>query len=969
MRKITLSSRQLSKIALASALAFCSSQSHAAVGNLIWEDNFNSFNTDIWNIDEGDGCAQGLCGWGNQELQWYAQDNVYIQDIAGEPGNKGLVLEARNQATGGKAFTSGKIQSSNKLAIKYGMIEMRTKTPNVDTGLWPALWMLGTSTSSWPAKGEIDIMEMGQSAAQRADAGFPGAPLNNYVGSNLIFYADAACSDGNPSCAASTAWQTDNAHLSSSSLANRFVTYRLYWTESQIRFAIVDGGVEYEMYSQPFTISEESNEFQQPFYLLMDLAVGGTFTDAQTNGQVTAPLPAKMVVDYVRIYELDGQGEIFLGNTVPEETGTFGVFTDNTPTNNKLEPGVDADIYVWNQTSITDGTTPPYEGDNVLAWQYSPSQWFGGGFQSRQPRDLSNFADGDVHFKIKIPADVSFKVGIADTYTNENWIEFPANTTKYGLVRNGDWAEAVIPVSDLAGPLVALQSISNPFNIASVDGQIPTYAFEMALDDIVWTGGGGPVVQDSDGDGINDNDDQCPTTAGDAANNGCPASSNAIDLTDVPGTFTAQHNDSPANEGAENAFDDDTTTKYLTFHASAWLQYQTADFAYPASGYRITSANDAPERDPMSWNFQGSSDGVTWTTLDSRSNEDFSSRFQTREFSFSNTTAWQFYRINMMNNSGGMTQVAEFSILGSDNPVPVNQNSDSDGDGVADSADNCPDTPAGTQVDGNGCAISDGATGVEQVSADSIVFFVNTADWADVHYTINGQNQQNLRMNIEAGRNETRVNGLSAGDTITYWFTYLQPNGAVTDTSPQTYSVVTTSAGDADGDGVNDGVDQCANTPAGASVDESGCETLVTTSVVVEAENYSNWNDSDAGNNGGAYRNDDVDIEPTTDINSGYNVGWTASGEWLEYAVTLGAGTYQVSSRVASNTGAGGYTVALNGAEFATDNVEATGGWQSFVTHSLGQVTITEGGSQTLRINFTGADVNFNWLKFELLGN
>ena len=76
----------------------------------------------------------------------------------------------------------------------------------------------------------------------------------------------------------------------SRSLANRFMTYRLYWTDTQMRFTVVDNGREYDMYKSPITIA--SPALNEPFYLLLNMAVGGNFTPAATPAQVTAPLPA-----------------------------------------------------------------------------------------------------------------------------------------------------------------------------------------------------------------------------------------------------------------------------------------------------------------------------------------------------------------------------------------------------------------------------------------------------------------------------------------------------------------------------------------------------------------------------------------------------------------------------------------------------------------------------------------------------
>ena len=59
----------------------------AQTGQILWQDDFNTLDPKVWNIDLGDGCDENLCGWGNQELQSYQNDNVYIEEIPGEPGN------------------------------------------------------------------------------------------------------------------------------------------------------------------------------------------------------------------------------------------------------------------------------------------------------------------------------------------------------------------------------------------------------------------------------------------------------------------------------------------------------------------------------------------------------------------------------------------------------------------------------------------------------------------------------------------------------------------------------------------------------------------------------------------------------------------------------------------------------------------------------------------------------------------
>jgi hypothetical protein len=136
------------------------------------------------------------------------------------------------------------------------------------------------------------------------------------------------------------------------------------------------------------------------------------------------------------------------------------------------------------------------------------------------------------------------------------------------------------------------------------------------------------------------------------------------DITNMGGTISAQYQTgSPAGEEYTKLIDNNVNTKYLTFHASGWMQYQ-APSCYVVTNYTITSANDAPERDPLNWTLQGSNDGSHWTTIDSRSNEDFSNRFQTRRFTFNNSTPYSHYRFNMNNNSGTILQVAEIELYG-----------------------------------------------------------------------------------------------------------------------------------------------------------------------------------------------------------------------------------------------------------------------------------------------------------------
>lgn len=136
----------------------------------------------------------------------------------------------------------------------------------------------------------------------------------------------------------------------------------------------------------------------------------------------------------------------------------------------------------------------------------------------------------------------------------------------------------------------------------------------------------------------------------------------SLDTTNLGGTITAQYPNTNG-EGVANLIDNDPGTKYLGVNgAGGWVQYQT-NTAYVVNSYSLTSANDADERDPLNWTLQGSNDGNSWMTLDTRSNENFANRYQKRRFDINNATAYKYYRFNFVQNSGTLFQLAEFELF------------------------------------------------------------------------------------------------------------------------------------------------------------------------------------------------------------------------------------------------------------------------------------------------------------------
>ena len=140
---------------------------------------------------------------------------------------------------------------------------------------------------------------------------------------------------------------------------------------------------------------------------------------------------------------------------------------------------------------------------------------------------------------------------------------------------------------------------------------------------------------------------------------------NPFDITDNGGTITAQFaNTSKPTENFPSLIDNTSSTKYFISNRTAlWTQYQSSVSAIVVK-YTITSANDVPTRDPKNWNLQGSNNGSSWTTLDTRTNETFASRFLKKTYTFTNTTTYIYYRLNITANSGATgTQFAEWELF------------------------------------------------------------------------------------------------------------------------------------------------------------------------------------------------------------------------------------------------------------------------------------------------------------------
>ncbi len=126
------------------------------------------------------------------------------------------------------------------------------------------------------------------------------------------------------------------------------------------------------------------------------------------------------------------------------------------------------------------------------------------------------------------------------------------------------------------------------------------------------------------------------------------------------------------------------------------------------------------------------------------------------------------------------------------------------------------------------------------------------------------------------------------------------------------------------------------------------------------------YSDSTSGNLGGAYRSDNVDVQTTSDIGGGYNLGWIEKGEWLEYTIdSVSSGIYDIYLRVAAVTdNRKSITLQLDGENLGIASFYGTNGWQNWTTIKIGNVNVQAGENKVLRLNMTSGGFNMNWIEF-----
>jgi beta-glucanase (GH16 family) len=243
--------------------------------NLVWSDEFNTDglpDTNKWDYDTD----RNRLGWYNGELQYYARSRLENAKVEG--GSLVITARRENLSTaadyGGQNYTSARLVTRGKASWTYGFVEVRAKLP-CGGGTWPAIWTLGTG-GRWPEDGEIDLME--QTGANK------GQVLGT-IHTRAYNYSNGSLGVG----------QGSSRNVSDACTA--FHKYQLTWDANAIVIGV--DGTNYFTYTKSVGANTDRWPFDNPQYLLLNLAVGGSLGGTVDN----ASFPNRMEVDYVRVYQ------------------------------------------------------------------------------------------------------------------------------------------------------------------------------------------------------------------------------------------------------------------------------------------------------------------------------------------------------------------------------------------------------------------------------------------------------------------------------------------------------------------------------------------------------------------------------------------------------------------------------------------------------------------------------------------
>ncbi|MEM5948454.1 family 16 glycosylhydrolase [Spirochaetia bacterium 38H-sp] len=365
---------------------------------LVWSDEFDgtSLDTTYWSYEIGNGQAQGIPGWGNNELEYYQQNNVSVSGGY-------LTIEARNETVtdsyGSYNYTSGKIVTKDKFDFTYGRVEIRAKLPK-GQGIWPALWMLGADidTNAWPNCGEIDIMELIGSQPEVIHGTIHG-PISggSGVGSGYT--------------------------LTSGDFSDDFHVFAMEWDDDEVEFYVDD--ILFHVVNKNEILSDWV--FDHAFYFIFNVAVGGSWPG---DPDATTVFPQQMQVDYIRVYE-DINPDTISGQEVwdCDYEKTWTPPAEPAPTVTQVTATDDTEYYLLNPDSnLTDATigwnNTSYDGD------ITPDVWGSG--SSYDPNATYSGEDCfDITGGYGWGGLFSVLAFMGDLYGGTNPADFPVDVSTY----------------------------------------------------------------------------------------------------------------------------------------------------------------------------------------------------------------------------------------------------------------------------------------------------------------------------------------------------------------------------------------------------------------------------------------------------------------------------------------------------------------------------------------------------------
>ncbi|WP_423409179.1 carbohydrate binding domain-containing protein [Heyndrickxia sp. MSNUG] len=452
--------------------------------SLVWSDEFSgkeidrskwTYDIGNWIVDEnGNGITPG---WGNNEKEYYtdSNENAFIDD------GKLVIKAKKEQVTdqfGTYDYTSAKLKTKGLFSKKYGRYEIKARLP-VGKGLWPAIWMLPEEDKygTWAASGEIDIMEAWGSRPNTVSGTIhygEGWPNNKYIGKEF--------------------------ELPENRGIDKWHTYALEWEPGELRW-YVDGEL-YQTQNKWYSKGKDNAAnfsypapFDQEFYLVMNLAVGGWF-----DGEVdeTTKFPSQMEVDYVRVYDLkkrdyrepvepvSGPVELPADAKQPLEDGNFVYDQDyQMPLTVVDQPGMDLDPLYWNFVTLPEfGGAGSLEVEEIDGKNFARTDILNPGSQLYSLQMIQNisFANGGkykVSFDAKstAPRNIMVKTGAG---ASRGWVKY-SNEESFNLtseLQSYEFTFDMLNDTDIASRL--------EFNLGG-NGINPVWIGNVRVEDITGT--------------------------------------------------------------------------------------------------------------------------------------------------------------------------------------------------------------------------------------------------------------------------------------------------------------------------------------------------------------------------------------------------------------------------------------------------------------------------------------------------